>query len=313
MDKPETTPLLHESLALVIVDDARTSRAFFQRALAPAGYTDIRIVDAAEAALETLAERPADVVIADWLMPGMDGIELSGRIRSRDEEEGRYTAIILSTGREGVEALVHAFRHGVDDFLRKPFDSRELVARVFAAGNQANAQNALLDTRRTLANRARARADHWSLDEITGLGNAAYFEAQLGTHLAEAGTRGGAVCCALIEVAGPGGWPLARNGVLAPVGRRIARTVRPTDVVCRLGDNRFGLVLSAADARGFRDRVFGRIERELTGRPLPLAEGPQHITMRFGQSVWQGPGSAATPAELVDGAERMLEDAPYGR
>ena len=76
--------LRHEHLALVVVDDARTGRIYFLRALEQAGYDDVRIAESANRALELLAERPADVIIADWLMPGMDGLQLTQRIRERD-------------------------------------------------------------------------------------------------------------------------------------------------------------------------------------------------------------------------------------
>ena len=59
----------------------------------------MRIAESANRALELSAERPADVVIADWMMPGMDGLQLTQCNRERDEEAGRYTAVILSTAR----------------------------------------------------------------------------------------------------------------------------------------------------------------------------------------------------------------------
>lgn len=300
--------LYHDNLAVVIVDDARTSRAFFQRALTPAGYADVRIAGSGPRALQMLAERPADVVLADWMMPEMDGLELTERIRARDEDEGRYTAIILSTAREGMETLVEAFRHGVDDFLRKPFDARELLARVFAAGNQANMQNMLLDTGRALARARDVRTANWSMDPDTGLGNRDYFEAQLTTHLMETAMRGGAVCCALVEVRAVDGGELSDSLLLARAGLRMMRCVRPTDSVCRLHGARFGLVLSAVDPHGFSESAMGRIRRELTGRPILASAGSLSLTMDTGFTLWQGPGSAPlSPTDLIRRAEHDLE------
>lgn len=298
--------LYHERLAVVIVDDARTSRAFFQRALMPAGYNDVRIAESGPRALEMLTDRPADVVLADWMMPEMDGLELTERIRARDEDEGRYTAIILSTAREGMESLVEAFRHGVDDFLRKPFDARELLARVFAAGNQANMQNMLLDTGRVLARNRDVRNPNWSMDAETGLGNRDYFEAQLTTHLMETGMRGGAVGCVLVDVTDPAGEAVSDRVLLARTGLRMMRAVRPTDSVCRLAANRFGLVLSAVEAEGFHDSVLGRLEREVTGRAVLASDGPAQVVMHLGSTVWQGPGTTLAPSELVHRAEQDL-------
>ncbi|MDX1805254.1 MAG: response regulator, partial [Alcanivorax sp.] len=67
-------------LDILVVDDARFSSAVVNRTLAAGGYTCIRHVDNAADALGQLSERPADLVVADWLMPEMDGLELTCRI-----------------------------------------------------------------------------------------------------------------------------------------------------------------------------------------------------------------------------------------
>ena len=299
--------LRHEDLSLVVVDDARTGRIYFLRALEQAGYDDVRIAESADRALRMLAERPADVIIADWLMPGMDGLELTQRVRARDEESGRYTAIILSTAREGVQALVTAFRAGVDDFLHKPFDAEELIARVFAAGSHANAQNMLLETTETLSRESEGRSDHWAADRLTGLGGSDYFEAQLTTHLMEASIRGGTVCAALVEVSGPAFDSRDPATALGRVGRRLVRAVRPTDSVSRIGDQRFGLVMSAPQKDGFREAVFSRIEREVAGRPVTqFRSGEPDVHLRIGHAIWEGPGTPLAPAEVTSRAERDL-------
>lgn len=299
--------LHHEGLALVLVDDARTGRAFFLRALEHAGYEDIRVAESGERALELLSERPADVVLADWLMPGIDGLELTHHIRARDEDQGRYTAIILSTAKEGVDALVDAFRNGVDDFLYKPFDQEELMARVFAAGNHANAQNMLLETGQTLTRGRHIRAESWLTDSKTGLGSVAFFDAQLAVHLAEAAQRGGAVCCLMMDVFSAALDDGADPAQLVRIARRIVRAVRPTDAICRLDGQRFGLVMSAPAATGFREAVFWRLEREVAGRPLPTEDGIAPVSIALGQAAWEGPGEAPAAERLVEDARARLD------
>lgn len=306
-------PLCHEALSLVVVDDAQTSRVFFQRALSHAGYDDIRVADSGRRALDMLAERPADVVIADWMMPGMTGLEMTDEVRARDEEDGRYTAIILATAREGVDALVHSFRHGVDDFLHKPFDARELVARVYAAGNQANAQNMLLEASQRLQYGRVERADSWSTDTDTGLGNEVYFEAQLTTHVMETGMRGGAVCCAVLDVHGQGLEDPANAVALTRIGRRIMRAIRPIDIVCRVGPARFGVVMSAPEDKPFRGPVFDRIEREVCIRPVPAGNVSIPVTITVGRTVWESTSSMLSPSELISRAERDLRDRSVAR
>ncbi|PSQ91355.1 MAG: diguanylate cyclase response regulator, partial [Proteobacteria bacterium SW_6_67_9] len=260
--------LRHDALSLVVVDDARTGRTYFVRALRQAGYKDIRVARSGQDALDRLQERSTDVVIADWLMPGMDGLELTRQIRSRDEDEGRYTGVILATASEGMDALVQAFHHGVDDFLHKPFDAQELIARIFTVGSHAQAQNLLIESSRELTRGMDKRADHWATDRLTGLGNADWFEAQLTTLLMEAGMRGGAVCCTLIDVSGSAIDSDNREAAMTRLGRRLMRAVRPTDSACRIDTKRFGLVMTAPAADGFRANLFERIERGAAGRPV---------------------------------------------
>jgi PleD family two-component response regulator len=299
--------LRHDALSLVVVDDAPTGRTYLLQALRRAGYADVRIAESAEQALDVLGERAADVVLADWVMPGMDGLELTARIREEDEEHGRYTAIILCTAREGIDTLVRAFRHGVDDFLHKPFDAEELIARIFAVGTHAQAQNLLIESSGNLARRAERRGGHWAHDPATGLGNETWFEAQLSTHVLEAGMRGGAVCCALIDVTGPAMADTRRDAALERIGRRLMRAVRPTDAVCRVGDQRFGLAMAAPEPDAFRAPLFERIERSVAGRPvLSTRRRSPDIEVRSGYAIWRGPGPGISPVELQARAERHL-------
>ena len=71
---------------------------------------------------------PPSLVISDWMMPGMDGLELCSRIRSRDKPG--YTYLIILTARHKKEDLVKGLEAGADDYLVKPFDDEELRCRI---------------------------------------------------------------------------------------------------------------------------------------------------------------------------------------
>lgn len=85
-------------LSILVVDDAKFSSVMIGRALSKAGYQDIRFASSAADALAQHAQRPAHVLLADWLMPEMDGLELTGQIRQRDALSGHYSYVILLTG-----------------------------------------------------------------------------------------------------------------------------------------------------------------------------------------------------------------------
>lgn len=301
---PPIDDLRKEALSIVLFDDSHTGRMYFLRALERSGFTDVRVVESVEEVLALLAERPADVVIADWIYHS--SIEMTHQIRNLDEELDRYTAIILTTMREGMATLVEAMRQGVNDFLHKPFAAEELIARVFAAANYARAQNALLQTGQTLARERHARAESWSSDPVTGLGSPDFFEAQLTTHLMEVSMRGGAVCCVLVDIDGPAR-ETSRDEAedLRRLGRRLMRAIRPMDALCRLEGWQFGLVLSGPSAEGMEQVVLARIEREVAGRPLP-GEG-RAVNLRMGHTVWEGPATPLAPSDLISRARRSLE------
>src|SRR5690606_16282675 len=99
-------------LSILVVDDAKFSSAIIGRALTNAGYQDGRFASSAAEALRQLEIRPAGVLLADWLMPEMDGLELTAQVRLLDESADHYTYIILLTGKEGDNVLAEAFDRG---------------------------------------------------------------------------------------------------------------------------------------------------------------------------------------------------------
>jgi two-component system chemotaxis response regulator CheY len=118
-------------LDIVVVDDDRSSRAAVASAVRSLGHS-CRAAANGEAAWALLGERPADVVISDWRMPGLDGLALCARARDR-LSDGPYTYFILTTGSEDRTCLRAAMSAGADDFQQKPIDLDELDARLVAA------------------------------------------------------------------------------------------------------------------------------------------------------------------------------------
>ncbi|WP_134612310.1 response regulator, partial [Pseudomonas aeruginosa] len=131
-------------LSILVVDDAKFSSAMIGRALSQAGYQDIRFASSASEALQQLEQRPVSVLLADWLMPEMDGLELTARVRQLDESINHYTYIVLLTGKEGENVLGEAFDRGVDDFVSKAAMNEQLVPRIYAADRLCNTLQRLL-------------------------------------------------------------------------------------------------------------------------------------------------------------------------
>ena len=121
--------------SVLIVDDDRVTTVTLSALLAAAGYA-VRTAANGREAWDLLTQAPAQVVISDWHMPEMDGLELCRRVRGHASEPDRgspYTYFILITAYGGKQQYMLGMEAGADDFITKPLDFDELRARLRAA------------------------------------------------------------------------------------------------------------------------------------------------------------------------------------
>ena len=114
---------------ILIVEDEPEIRELLAFTLSRDGY-DVIEADTAEAALLRMESKLPDLAVIDWMLPGMDGVELAKRIR-RDEVTEDLPVVML-TARGDESDKLKSFANGVDDYITKPFSPRELLARVKA-------------------------------------------------------------------------------------------------------------------------------------------------------------------------------------
>ena len=112
---------------VLVVDDQPENRRLLARLLTAHGYDIDSAVDG-ETALAACVENPPDLVLLDVQMPGLDGFEVCRRLKQR--RETRLTPVVLVTGLHARENKIVGIQAGADDFLAKPFDQEELLARV---------------------------------------------------------------------------------------------------------------------------------------------------------------------------------------
>jgi adenylate cyclase len=125
---------------ILVVDDSPTIRAIAEASLTELNH-NVTVSHDATNALELLHQFPIQLVILDWMMPGMDGIELATTIRNTFTD--RYTYIIMLTAKDGITDMVLGLESGIDDFMIKPFDKRELNARIKIGERIINLENQL--------------------------------------------------------------------------------------------------------------------------------------------------------------------------
>lgn len=300
-----------KDLSIIIVDDLQFSRIVVKTALKKAGYNGVRMADSASEALAMIEQKPADVVLADWMMPEMDGLELTQHIRQRDEEKGTYTAIILFTAHDGMDYLVKAFDHGVDDYLCKPPNPQELAARVNAAARVAALQNDLLETSRQLQQTIKNLEQMALVDEVTGAGNKTFLIKNLKAHLLEASTRRGGVCLALVEMRelpdiGESHGQFIIDEILISQHRRLRRAVRPTDIVARLDNNIFGIIMHHSKSKDYKHSAIERILTMMNNRAYKTTAGNLNITGCIGVHYYRGDQAIISADEMIKQAESKL-------
>ncbi len=117
--------MAEQALILVVDDDSRIA-ASLRRALIYEGYT-VEVAGDGPAALACARERPPDLVVLDVMLPGLDGVEVATRLRS-----GGDVPILMLTARDATADRVRGLDAGADDYLVKPFEYDEFLARVRA-------------------------------------------------------------------------------------------------------------------------------------------------------------------------------------
>jgi two-component system response regulator MprA len=121
------------AMRVLVVDDERAVRESLRRALVLEGY-DVELAEDGEEALDRLAlPSPADAVILDVLMPGIDGLEVCRRLR----HGGNHVPVLMLTARAEIDSRVAGLDAGADDYLPKPFALAELLARLRALMRRA--------------------------------------------------------------------------------------------------------------------------------------------------------------------------------
>src|SRR5260370_26020534 len=142
----------HHSLRIVVAEDDNSSRKLLHHLLAKWGF-DVRVAKNGLEAWEILrSEDVPTIAILDWMMPEMEGTEVSRRVRQLNLKH--YVYIILLTAKADSQHVVEGLRCGADDYISKPFDQAELQARLLVATRIISVQKELNDAQERYRNLA---------------------------------------------------------------------------------------------------------------------------------------------------------------
>jgi diguanylate cyclase (GGDEF)-like protein len=266
---------------IVVAEDERLSRDQLASLLRGVGYV-VETYEDGQAVLERVAKGDVDLVLLDVLMPRMTGLEACRIIKSLAPD--RFLPVVLLTVRSDTQSRVDGLRIGADDYVSKPFDERELLARVEAMLRIKKLHDHLA--------KARAKLEQVSVhDELTGLYNYRYLHTRLGEEFKRAERYHDPLACVVIDVDRLqaqnelGGRVLGDN-IVRGVADVIRRSVREVDVVARFGGDEFLLVLPSTHFAG-SVTVAERIWRDALERPFfGDGTGPVRVTLSIGVALY---------------------------
>lgn len=285
-------------MKVLIADDNAMSRLTLRSQLKKWGYEVVEAVDGDAAwAILSRPDSPR-LAILDWMMPGLDGVELCRRVRAQGQEP--YLYAILLTGREGRDDVVAGLEAGADDYVTKPFDAQELRVRVRAGERICALQEELVAARERL----RHEATH---DRLTGAWNRAAILDTFERERARLGRAGAPLSIAMIDFDhfkrindnyGHG----AGDAVLREGAARAARAIGARDTVGRYGGEEFLVVMPECES-SMAVAACERIRASVAAEPIVAADQSVRVTVSIGVASWSGAGDIST---LIDRADAAL-------
>jgi diguanylate cyclase (GGDEF)-like protein len=251
------------------------------------------------------AEAPP-VAILDWMMPGLDGVEVCRKVRQRGQEPYIYLLLLTTKGRK--ENIIEGLDAGADDYLTKPFDPHELQVRLRTGMRIVTLQAEIIEAREAL----RIQATH---DALTGVWNRRAILDMLGTELVRSSRDALPVAVAMVDLdhfkrINDTYGHVVGDVVLRESVSRMRALLRPYDALGRYGGEEFLVVLPGCSAQD-AFRLAERLRLGISQEPMVIPEGTVDVTSSLGVAT----NDTATPLDataLIQAADTALYRAKAG-
>ena len=287
-------------MRLLIAEDDLTYRHILGSLLRKWGHEVEVVADGVEAWNALRRDGAPSMVILDWMMPGMDGIDVCRRLRELKQDIRPY--VILLSGKDQKKDLINGISSGADDYVTKPFDPDELRVRILAGERILDLQAESLIVMEAL----RKQASH---DYLTGLPNRANIMDVLRREFARSPRAGEPVSVVIADVDNfksindTFGHQVG-DVVLTEVARRMAREMRSYECIGRYGGEEFMAVLTDCNTQGAQI-LAERLRGAIADRPIECHAGQIPVTTSFGVASTNEIRSA-TQEILVRAADEAL-------
>lgn len=286
---------------VLVADDSATVRALVRMQLEAAGYAVLEVEDGQQA-VKAVHAAPVDAVLLDVEMPVMDGLETIAVLKQ--DPGTRDVPVVFLSSRDSGDDVVEALRLGAQDYLRKPPQEAELLARVAVA----------VDVRR-LRGQLQQRTDELDrmsrTDHLTDLANRRHLDEVLALTVGSTRAHAFPVTVLLLDLDhfksindryGHG----AGDAVLRCVAERLRDAVRAEDVLGRWGGEELLVVAPQTDLLGGR-YLAERLRSTIAGTPVPTPAGPVEVTVSIGGATVLASGHERD--EVLRTADQQLYEA----
>ncbi len=280
---------------VVVADGDRAGRDRVTRLLASQGI-EVRAAHTGQGALDLVRKHHVDLVMVDDEIPGLGGVEACRVLKAISK--GAYLPVILMSREEAASSQTLAFRTEADDYLAKPIDRAELLARV----------ESMIRVKRTHddVQFARTKMRYASFHEqLKSLPDHRHFHETLESSFGDAERRLRPLACAIVAVDGfrelaKAQGPNCATALLDDVSLRLADTIREHDVAARFRTAEFGVLMPdtrPADALAMADRIID----SLTSEPFEGRDGRLRLPVSIGVGLFPS-ANVRNHSELLDAA-----------
>lgn len=294
-----------ERLTVLVADDSRVILKAFSRIM-DEHYDLVEVADGEKAWEEIQSNDSICAVFSDWEMPVMDGVELARNIRNSKNPRIKATPVIMVTSKNNDDATKQlAYEAGATDFIAKPFDATELLARAKSYVKRIDAAG-------------EAETDKAVLNPQSRMGNTQYFQQQ-GIQMVSFANRHNmplAVMLITIDRAAD----LAKkfkaneqqlNDFGLEVGAYISEKLRKDDSLARLGKTVFGVLLSSSDMSRAQ-KFAARLQEQVQAENIKLNGQKISATLSIGIEVTEPSRHRELPGMLKTARERLIQAAKSG-
>ncbi|MDD3269076.1 MAG: diguanylate cyclase [Syntrophomonadaceae bacterium] len=290
-------------MKVLVADDDQISRKVVKAQLLKWGYEVVEAEDGEKAWQILNEEESLRMVIVDWMMPGIDGLELCHKLRESGDKSYHY--IILLTSRDSKDDIIGGLNAGADDYITKPYMAQELEVRLRAGAR-------ILNLQQSLEKALEAQSYQAQHDSLTGLLNHRQILQVLENEIIRSARQGSSMAVIMGDLdhfkkVNDTYGHVAGDAVLIETAERLRNNIRLYDKVGRYGGEEFLLVLPGCTMDEAL-MIGKRILESIANQPIKFQDYSIPITISLGLA-FNDIGAATDLADIVQAADAAMYQA----